>query len=64
MEHEIEQPATVETDNAGSGPVRLPPMGAQGHGALPPRHTSPYELETNVSRIATQIALGRPATYD
>lgn len=61
MEQEMEQPAAVETDNA---PPRLPPMGAQGYGALPPRHTSPYELETNVSRIATQIALGRPATYD
>jgi hypothetical protein len=44
------------------GPPRLPPIGQLG--GLAPLHTSPFAIETNVSRIATQIAEGRPATYD
>ena len=59
-----QQQAAGGSDDGGSTAPRVPPMGAMGYGALPPRHTEPYELETNVSRIATQIALGRPATYD
>jgi hypothetical protein len=45
-------------------PPRLPPLGSAGLGALAPMHTSPFAIETNVSRIATQIAEGRQATYD
>ena len=45
-------------------PPRLPPMGAGGLGVLPAMHLSPFAIETNVSRIATQIAEGRKPTYD
>jgi hypothetical protein len=45
-------------------PPRLPPLGAEGLGALPPAHTLPFAIETNVSRIATQIAEGRKPTFD
>jgi hypothetical protein len=45
-------------------PPRLPPLGAEGLGALPPSHTLPFAIETNVSRIATQIAEGRKPTFD
>jgi hypothetical protein len=50
--------------DADEPPPRLPPLGEEGRGALPPAHTSPFAIETNVSRIATQIAKGRKATYD
>ena len=56
---------TVPADDAMSDPPRLPPMGGMGnYGGLPPLHTWPFEIEKNVSRIAAQIAEGRPATYD
>ena len=55
-----EKQGTVPADE--EGPPRLPPMGALG--ALPPLHTTQYAIETNVSRIATQIAEGRTPTYD
>jgi hypothetical protein len=60
MEPRDEQNTPAEDDP----PPRLPPLGSGGLGALPPRHTSPFAIETNVSRIATQIAEGRKATYD
>lgn len=56
-------PAAVESD-AVNAPPRLPPMGAGGLGALAPLHLSTFAIETNVSRIAQQIAEGRKATYD
>ena len=56
-------PVTVD-DNAAIAPPRLPPMGAGGLGALAPLHLSTFSIETNVSRIAQQIAEGRKATYD
>lgn len=61
MEPSSEQ-AAVEVDDATSAPPRLPPMGK--YEGLPPLHTSQFAIEKNVSRIATQIAEGRPATYD
>jgi hypothetical protein len=40
-------------------------MGRIGsYGGMPPLHTLPFAIEKNVSRIASQIADGRPATYD
>lgn len=57
--------AAVEGRDVASAPSRLPPLGGMGkYDGLPPRHTSPFAIEQNVSRIATQIAEGRPATYD
>ena len=57
--------ATDAADDVAGGPSRLPPMGGMGsYGGLPPRHTEPFAIEQNVSRIATQIAEGRQATYD
>lgn len=69
---ETEQAVPPAVDSTPSAPPsapprrtpRVPPMGAKGHGALAPRHTAAWGLETNVERIAIQIALGRPATYD
>jgi hypothetical protein len=53
-----EQPTSAEPE----GPPRVPQMGTLG--AMPPLHTGQFAIEHNVSRIATEIALGRPATYD
>ena len=55
---------TQRPPSAEEPPPRLPPLGSEGLGALPPAHTSPFAIETNVSRIATQIAEGRKPTYD
>ena len=61
MESGSEEP-TVQRDDS---PPRLPPMGGMGsYGGLPPLHTLPFAIEKNVSRIAAQIAEGRPPTYD
>lgn len=63
MEPSVEQ-ATV-ADDATSASPRLPPMGRSGkYEGRAPRHTTPFEIESNVLRIAIQIAQGRPATYD
>jgi hypothetical protein len=69
MESEPEQAAVeaddLAADDVANAPSKLPPMGGMGnYGGLPPRHTLPFAIEQNVSRIATQIAEGRPATYD
>lgn len=52
----------VETDEAKNAPPRFPKFGT--YDGLAPAHLSPFAIETNVSRIAQQIAEGRPATYD
>lgn len=60
---EHSEPVTDEVDDdATSAPPRLPPIGQIG--GLAPLHTQPFAIETNVSRIAQQIALGRKATFD
>jgi hypothetical protein len=61
MESGSEQP-TEPVDDATTAPARLPAMGA--YEGLAPLHTLPFAIETNVSRIAGQIAEGRPVTYD
>jgi hypothetical protein len=61
MEPTTEQ-GIVAVDDATGAPPRLPPMGTLG--ALAPLHLSTFAIETNVSRIATQIAEGRTPTYD
>lgn len=52
----------VVTDEATSAPPRFPKFGT--YEGLAPMHLTPFAIETNVSRIAQQIADGRPATYD
>lgn len=61
MEADSEQPA-VPVDDATSVPPRFPQFGK--YDGLAPMHLSPFAIETNVSRIAQQIAAGRPATFD
>jgi hypothetical protein len=61
MEFSTEQ-GSDDIDDGPSAPPRLPPMGK--YEGLAPLHTTPFAIEQNVARIATQIALGRPATYD
>ncbi len=53
---------TVVTDMATSAPPRFPKFGT--YDGLTPLHLSQFAIETNVSRIAQQIALGREPTYD
>lgn len=60
-----EAQGTAAANDAAEAPPRLPPLGRLGvYGGLPPLHTLPFAIEQNVARIATQIAEGRPATYD
>jgi hypothetical protein len=61
MEPDSEQ-GTVNVDDAASTPPRFPAFGK--YEGLAPMHLSPFAIETNVSRIAQQIAEGRTATYD
>ncbi len=63
MEPETQQDE-VAAEAPPSGPPRIPPMGAGGHGTLAPMHLSQFAIEQNVSRIGAQIATGRPPTYD
>ncbi len=53
---------TVVTDEATSAAPRFPKFGT--YDGLAPLHLTPFAIETNVSRIAQQIALGRESTYD
>jgi|GEM_PF-3127413 len=53
---------TVVTDQATSAAPRFPKFGT--YDGLAPLHLTPFAIETNVSRIAQQIALGRESTYD
>jgi len=61
MDPDSEQ-ANVDAEDATSAPPRFPPFGK--YEGLAPKHLSPFAIETNVSRIAQQIADGRTATYD
>ncbi len=61
MDTSSEEPA-VETEDAASTPPRFPKFGK--YEGLAPMHLTPFSIETNVSRIAQQIAEGRKATYD
>ncbi len=61
MDTDSEEPV-VETGDAESAPPRFPKFGT--YAGLSPMHLSPFAIETNVSRIAQQIAEGRTPTYD
>jgi hypothetical protein len=61
MESRTDEPIVVSED-AVSAPPRIPPIGT--YDARAPLHLTPFAIETNVSRIAIQIAEGRKTTYD
>lgn len=56
------EPATEEAAEATNAPPRFPQFGK--YEGLAPMQLTPFAIETNVSRIAQQIAQGRKATYD